>query len=844
MPLFRFTLTSKATEKDVFEVTEVDAELFIRNMLKRGHRVSSTKDGSGIIAATFAAGGRLEQKYVETITGLILDVDGKFRRNGELVNEAIAPDWFLSKLPYRGVAHTSYNHTPEQPKYRVILPLAEPITPEEFHRLWAYMFERVEKKCDPSCKNPDRMFFLPRCRPEAAADKWPWMRELQGPYLSMDVVPADFQPEERYQSAGPRKKQGAHTAPVAYRRGRVDTHQLLECLMDLPVYKWAIENPAVISREVWRGLATNIAAAVLEDENAYEEGSKAFHALSEVDGERYDYGVTEKTFRDALKSAQHPGPMTYARLVENGAPQELEKSLHKSPIADARNRLWRQERESPKTVAPPETHAHQPLPEGAQNPGLVSSEPAYEDDGGADGHDETKAVSNGKDPDPEDFVFNIETAKWMQKGTNGVWTQEFPGESLTQILLPVLPRKQHDAFKSRIPKFHTKEPVYSTQEQLVYRDGLIVFNTYKPSTLLPIPGQYGDHRDWPDIHLVWLNIAGNDQGAYEYLLDWSAVPLQSLRFKGEPYKQGSSPVLAGEQGSGKGAASEMLALMYGESNYTTIGQELLDGRFNETLIGKLFVNANEVMSSSNRSAQTANKIKPWVTDYTIPLEGKFQTAKNVKNNFNIWFTSNDWRPVMVEREDRRFSVFYSTKLDEDVGRRVYADIRGARTQLCAFYDFLLKRQTKIKWGELYKTEARKALIAASDPSDTQFAMAIKEDGWLNVSAHWVESAPNGKIREAVFPGNYVSSETVYEVYLDYCRQHGVKPFTRNKTMRTLKQVFPGAESFKKRFGALTPMVWDNLPMQAPDANIIDLAEKAKEKERAATVDVEVPDVGA
>ena len=823
MPLFRFTLTSKATEKDVFEVTEVDADLFIRNMLKRGHRVSSTKDGSGIIAATFAVGGRLEQKYVETVTGLILDVDGKFRRNGELVNEAIDPDWFLTKLPYRGVAHTSYNHTPQQPKYRVIFPLAEPITPEEFHRLWAYMFEKVEKKCDPSCKNPDRMFFLPRCRPEAAADKWPWMRELKGPFLSMDAVPADFQPTERYQSLGPRKKQGMHTAPVEFRRGRVDTHQLLECLLDLPVYKWAIENPTVISREVWRGLATNIAAAVLEDENAYEEGSKAFHALSEVDEERYDYGVTEKTFRDALKSAQHPGPMTYARLVENGAPAELEKGIHKSPIAEARNHLWRLERESPKTVAPPD---HQPQAEGAENPGLDSSEAV--DDGGADGHDEKKSDDN-KDPDPEDFVFNIETAKWMQKGTKGVWTQEFPGESLTQILLPVLPRKQHDAFKARIPKFHIKEPVYSTQEQLVYRDGLIVFNTYKPTTVVPIPGQYGDQRDWPDIYEVWLNIAGRDPKGCDYLLDWVAQPFQSLQFKGEPYKQGSSPVLAGEQGSGKGLASEMLKYMYGETNYTTIGQELLDGRFNESLIGKLFVNANEVMSSSNRSAQTANKIKPWITDYTIPLEGKYQSAKTVKNNFNIWFTSNDWRPVLIERGDRRFSVFYSTKLDPNVGQRVNDDIKGPQTQLSAFYAFLLARQTQIKWGELYITEAKSHLIAASDSSDMQFATSIKDDGWLNVSAHWVENAPSGKIREAVLPGNYVTSETIYEVYLDYCRQHGVKPFSRNKVMRTIRDVFKSAGSKKKRFGGLTPQVWEGLPMHSPDANVIDMTEKLKEK---------------
>ena len=849
MPQFQFTLTHKATEKDLFDRMDVDADKFITRMVARGHKLGQ-KDGSGIIGATFLPKGRLEQKDVDTVTAVILDVDGKFRRNGELVYEVIDPEWFLSKLPYRGFAHTSYNHTPAHPKFRVILPLQEAVTPAQFHRLWMWMFEQVEKKCDPSCKNPDRMFFLPRCTNEAADQHWPWLRELRGPFLNLAVVPSSFSPEEKYLPLTPKKKQGVHLAPVEHRRGRVDTHQLLECLLELPVYQWAIENPTIISREVWRGLATNIAAAVLEDENAHDEGRKAFHTVSEGDEERYDSEVTNKTFSDALKSAQSPGPMTYARMIENGAPDDCGGAGHKSPIGEARAKLWQQERTYTKPEAPlvhtslstapaltggaPLTKAPTPAPapEGEAPDSFATPDGYVSDDEDEDGGDGKTPVVANTAHQPDEFLFNIETSKWLMKGTRDNWTAEFPGESMTQILITAgVPRKQHDSFKSLVPKFHVRRAVYSSTDPLVYVDGHVIFNTYKPGDVVPLAGPTGTYADFPNYYALFLNLAGQDRLACEYILDWNAGPLQSLRLHGEPFRWNTSCVHVGVPGSGKGTYTTVMGTLYGRSNTTTIGQDALDGRFNEELIDKLFVVANEVMSSSNRSTHTANKIKPWITDAEIPLESKFRKAELVPNNFNIVFTSNDWRPVIVERDDRRYSVFFSGKLDRSVSDAIYADLAGDRKEISAFYDFLLKRKISIRRSELFETESRKQLITASDASDMQFATSIQEEGWLLTAAHWVEQAPTGKIREPTVQDNCVTSDVVYEVYQDFCRQHGMKPFTRHKMGRTLKEL-PGVSNLeRRRIGGLRPTVWTGFPMHAPGTQVIDLqAEKEKREE--------------
>jgi phage/plasmid-associated DNA primase len=272
----------------------------------------------------------------------------------------------------------------------------------------------------------------------------------------------------------------------------------------------------------------------------------------------------------------------------------------------------------------------------------------------------------------------------------------------------------------------------------------------------------------------------------------------------------------------------MMRNLYGETNFTTLGQTDLDGRFNEKIVDILFVSANEVMSSSNRSAETSNKIKPWVTDEVIPLEGKYATSKVVTNNFNIWFASNDRRPVLIERGDRRFSVFHSTALSPTVGANVYNDIKGSQVQLKAFFAFLLARKTTITWGQRFNTQAHGEIVKASDASDVQFAEAIKEDGWLTVASHWVDSVPNGKIREPTVLNNLVLAETLYEVYQDFCKMHGVKPFTRQRAMRTIREVLPQITNTRQRMGGITPTVWVGLPMQSPDAQVIDMAERKKE----------------
>lgn len=612
---FDFTITKFANQKDNWDPLGVHPNHFIYNMVRRGHLVGP-KDGSGIIAGTFKPGAHLEQKNLETVTGLILDVDGKFKKVGDTVPagttpsedgkhyyEVVPPDWLLSKLPFCGVAHTSHSHTAELPKYRVILPLREPISPPEFSRLWFWVFEMTDRKVDPSCKNPDRMFFLPRCTQEAMDAGLPWTRPMFGPLLSMSMVPDDFEipAEFRYELTRPAKKQGAHPSLVTSRYPSTDAHKLLECLLDLPIYAWAVEDAEMVSREVWRGLATNIAAAVLEDEPAHAAGAKAFHELSECDDARYNYGVAEKAFRDALKSAQSPGPMTYKAMKLNGAPEDLDEGNAKAPITHARRMLAERER----SLRP-------------QHLALVGAPvPAVPDDDGA----APVGAPDAGEVDALDFTYqqkdvlldvhrNAYILKEADLFTGEIeWSLNKPirEEALNKMLISMgCPLRSLQPWKSWIKFFHFRRCIYTTNQLLVTMGPSVIFNTYKPTRLVPTSG------NWDSIRALFLHIVGNDPDALEYFLDWCAAPLQKICKQESPrdghYKNGTAVVLRGDPGAGKGTAMEILMLCYGMSNCVTLGQEDLDGKFHSNLIDKLFVVGNEILSSSNRSAQTANKL--------------------------------------------------------------------------------------------------------------------------------------------------------------------------------------------------------------------------------------------
>jgi hypothetical protein len=316
MNSFEYVITRSATEKMHYKPVSIPVDRFIDEVVTRGHPLG-TKEGSGIVAATFPKGSRLNSANVLTVTAIILDIDGKMRRDGSEFVEVIDPDWLLQRLPFRGVAHTSYNHSLQLPKFRVILPLDSPISKAQALRLWWWIYEQSDRKCDPACKNADRMYYLARTSPERREAHW--IRRLGGPLLSLNDVPTNYAPQADGRVRTPlvraRQSQRVRFVPAPQQEALA----VLRSCLKHPVVAWALAEHAAVDREVWRALATNLAAAALGHEDLLEFARDSFHEISEVD-ERYRKSECEEVFSDAVKSAEAGFVVRFETMRLHGAP--------------------------------------------------------------------------------------------------------------------------------------------------------------------------------------------------------------------------------------------------------------------------------------------------------------------------------------------------------------------------------------------------------------------------------------------------------------------------------------------------------------------------------------------
>ena len=98
---------------------------------------------------------------VESVSALVFDVDDPKGKSFE--------DIFKLVNNFAGVFHTTWSHTLNAPRYRLILFLAEPLNAKEFQDVRnGFLFFNVELAdiVDPACKDISRAYYLFSCPPE------------------------------------------------------------------------------------------------------------------------------------------------------------------------------------------------------------------------------------------------------------------------------------------------------------------------------------------------------------------------------------------------------------------------------------------------------------------------------------------------------------------------------------------------------------------------------------------------------------------------------------------------------------------------------------------------------
>jgi hypothetical protein len=155
------------------------------------------------------AGNIRKDENTELVSAIVLDDD-----SSGLTLDQVAAIWSA----FAGIIHTTHSHTPEHPKYRIVLRVSHDMTREEHARVWRHVRDLAVLRgqtLDEKTKNSSRLWFIPSHR-DGAPYAW---QELDGKPLDVDAILATAEPEPPATAPAPAERAATTSAPDAVRKG-------------------------------------------------------------------------------------------------------------------------------------------------------------------------------------------------------------------------------------------------------------------------------------------------------------------------------------------------------------------------------------------------------------------------------------------------------------------------------------------------------------------------------------------------------------------------------------------------------------------------------------------------
>jgi hypothetical protein len=318
------------------------------------------------------------------------------------------------------------------------------------------------------------------------------------------------------------------------------------------------------------------------------------------------------------------------------------------------------------------------------------------------------------------------------------------------------------------------------------------YNMFRGFNLKPQPGKCDA------ILSVMLNdICCGDHQLFDYLCAWFA---QILR---EPWKKtGTCLVFSSGQGCGKGLMMRFFREILTGYYIQILNSNLLVGRFNDLLQGKLLVFADEAVFAGDKEA--ASRLKGLITEDKMLIEPKNIGAYEIDSYVNLVVASNGDHVATIETDDRRTVVFSFSeehKNDWNYFDPAWEELRNGGPA-ALMHTLLAQDYSHIKLNEIPDTQARvdqqeksldsvqsfwlevldRGYILTPDPKgdDTAISICVNEDNRGEIVGDVVDySWPTGAAIRMSF---------IYDEYLAFCRKKGGRyPFSNRSFWSATKQ---------------------------------------------------------
>ena len=327
--------------------------------------------------------------------------------------------------------------------------------------------------------------------------------------------------------------------------------------------------------------------------------------------------------------------------------------------------------------------------------------------------------------------------------------------------------------------------------------GAIIPSSYGPRlNLYAHPEHKAEAGDWPRIKTLIRKLCDDDEKAIEWLMHWSAALVQ------KPERRAMVAVLclSPQQGIGKSMFGRILGAVIGRKNSSTVSNRALKDSFNASYITKLLVLADEV-GMKGRDGDVIAALKAYITDDRVPCRAPYAARTEVDNRTTWWLTSNERRPLMLEEDDRRFTVLVPGDVDFEYKKMLSGCFNPATgdysksflKEIFGFAHALHSLQVDY-WliSRPFATQARSKLQAASRTSIDQFVRIVQKHGPAAAITDYPPGPDFLRVPEAMVRRS-TPCELLYGSYLTWCSRHGRKDVYQESNLRLAIEEIQGVD---------------------------------------------------
>ena len=230
-------------------------------------------------------------------------------------------------------------------------------------------------------------------------------------------------------------------------------------------------------------------------------------------------------------------------------------------------------------------------------------------------------------------------------------------------------------------------------------------------------------------HILNVWCSGN-QEYYNYVQSWFATTIQHPLAKTR-----IGLVIKGREGTGKNTVTDVWCeLLKGYSNANGDISPVA-GRFNTALENKKLYVMNEVDSAEASPTVVFNKLKAYITESTMDVEGKgIDVRTGCQNVLNFIILSNEFDPVKISQTDRRYFVLEPSeehRVDIPYFKALYETMKTGphnydtyrKDFMNALMHYYMNYKVEINLEDIPHTTARKMIQECSKDAITAFVEA-------------------------------------------------------------------------------------------------------------------------